>query len=180
MPPPRRRLVASALLIGGSLAIGNAPCWAQGPGSSGSLGGYGAVSSYANPGMGGGSPMIIPYSGTFEGFMPSRMGGGSALSFRSRPDAAIGSSRTSFRLRPLSGGMSAMSGGPGGFRGMGRAISPLGSRGRMVLGGGTGLGAMPRMRSAGGTSVMPPSIGYPFRQPPSLLAPSTSGTGMSM
>jgi hypothetical protein len=79
----------------------------------------------------------------------------------------------------LSGGMSAMSGGPGGFRAIGRATAPLGSR-RMGLGGGTGLGAMPRMRSTGGASVMPPSIGYPFRQPPSLLAPPTSGTGMSM
>jgi hypothetical protein len=180
MPIPRRRLVASVLLLGGSLAIGNPPCRAQGLGSSAPLGGYGAVSGYANPGMGGSSPMIIPYAGMFDGFMPSRMGGGSALSFRSRPNAALESSRTSFRLSPLSGGMSAMSGSPGGFRAIGRATSPLGSRGRMGLGGGTGLGSMPRMRSAGGASVMPPSIGYPFRQPPSLLGPSTSGTGMSM
>jgi hypothetical protein len=50
----------------------------------------------------------------------------------------------------------------------------------MGLRGGTGLGGMRRMPSTGGSSVMPPSIGYPFRQPPSLVAPSTSGNGMSM
>jgi hypothetical protein len=27
---------------------------------------------------------------------------------------------------------------------------------------------------------MPPNFGYPFRQPPSLLSPSSSGAGMSM
>jgi hypothetical protein len=45
----------------------------------------------------------------------------------------------------------------------------------MRLGGG-----MQRMSGAGRSGVMPPSIGYPFRQPPSLLAPSTPGMGMSM
>ncbi len=174
------RLWGEILLAGGSLSIGNSQCWAQGLGSSGSLGGYGTVSNSASPGMGGSSPMIIPYSGTFEGFMPSRMGGGSALSFQSRPTAAMGSNRTSFSLSPVSGGMTAMSSGPGGFRAGTRAMSPLGSRGRMGLGLGTGLGGMRRMPSVGGTSVMPPSIGYPFRQPPNLIAPSTSGTGMSM
>jgi hypothetical protein len=130
--------------------------------------------------MGGSGPMIIPYGGMFEGFMPSRMGGGSPFSFRSRPTAAMESARTSFSLSPLSGGMSSMSGGLGGSRAGTRAMSPLGSRGTMRLGGGTGLGGMQRMPSVGGTSVMPPSIGYPFRQPPSLVSPSTPGTGMSM
>jgi hypothetical protein len=124
--------------------------------------------------------MIIPYAGMFEGFMPSRMGGGSTLSFRSRPTAAMGSSRTSFSLSPLSGGMSAMSGGLGGTRAGARVMSPLGSRGTMGLGGGTGLGGMQRMPSVGGTGVMPPSISYPFRQPPSLVSPSAPGMGMSM
>jgi hypothetical protein len=50
----------------------------------------------------------------------------------------------------------------------------------MGLRSGTGLGGMLRMPSPGGSSVMPPSIGYPFRQPPSLVSPSTTGTGMSM
>jgi hypothetical protein len=50
----------------------------------------------------------------------------------------------------------------------------------MGLGGGTGLGGMQRMPSTGGTGVMPPSIGYPFRQPPSLVSPSSPVMGMSM
>jgi hypothetical protein len=174
------RFWVEILLAGGSLAIGNPACRAQVLGSSGSLGGYGAVSSDVSPGMGGGSPMLIPYSGTFEGFMPSRMGGGSPLSFRSRPTAAMGSPRTSFSLSPLTGGMSSMSGVPGGFRPGTRALSSLGSRGTTGLGAGTGLGGMRRMPRIGGTSVMPSSIGYPFRQPPNLVAPSISGTGMSM
>jgi hypothetical protein len=174
------RLWLGIFLAGRSLAIGNALCWAQDFGSSGSLGGYGAVSNSASPGLGGSSPMIIPYSGTFEGFMPSRMGGGSELSFRSRPTAAMGSPRPSFRLSPRSGGMSSLAGGPAGVRVGSRSIRPLGFRGGMGLGVGTGLGGMRRTPSVGGTSVMPPSIGYPFRQPPSLIAPSTSGTAMSM
>jgi hypothetical protein len=31
-----------------------------------------------------------------------------------------------------------------------------------------------------GPGVTPPSIGYPFRQPPSLLSPAAGGAGMSM
>jgi hypothetical protein len=44
---------------------------------------------------------------------------------------------------------------------------------------GLGTGTQ-RMSGPGGMNVMPPSIGYPFRQPPSLVAPSTPGMGMSM
>jgi hypothetical protein len=36
------------------------------------------------------------------------------------------------------------------------------------------------MPGAGRPSVMPPSFGYPFYQPPSLVVPSSSGAGMSM
>jgi hypothetical protein len=46
--------------------------------------------------------------------------------------------------------------------------------------GGTGLGGMRPMPGPGGTSVMPPNIGYPFRQPPSVVSPSSSGSQMSM
>jgi hypothetical protein len=41
-------------------------------------------------------------------------------------------------------------------------------------------GGMRRMPGAGGMGVMPPSIGYPFRQPPSLVGPPAPGMGMSM
>jgi hypothetical protein len=50
----------------------------------------------------------------------------------------------------------------------------------MGLGGGTGFGGVKRMPVAGGTSVMPPLIGYPFRQPPSVVSPAVMGSGMSM
>jgi hypothetical protein len=172
-----RRFSPGVLLIGWSLAICPRSASAQ---AYGSLGGYGAASNYVAPSMASSGPMVIPYGGMFEGFMPSRTGGGTTLSFRSRPTAAMSSSRTSFSLSPLSGGMSAMSGGPGFSRAGARAMSPIGPRGAMGLGGGTGLGGMQRMPGAGGTNVMPPSMGYPFRQPPSLVSPSATGTGMSM
>ena len=176
-----RKTLACAFAVGGGLAVGTSSASAQGYGTPGSLGGYGATSSFASSGMGGNSPMIIPYSGMFEGFMPGRMGGGSELAFRSRPTMTMGSNRTSFSLSPLSGGMSSMSGGTA--RGIGTGTRPMatfGSPGGMRLSGGTGLGGgMGRMSGAGRSSVMPPSIGYPFRQPPSLLSPSTS-IGMSM
>lgn len=138
--------------------------------STGSLGGYGAASSYSGLGMGGSTPMIIPYGGMFEGFMPSRMGGGGSLSLRSRPTAAMGSGRTSFSLAPMSGGMG---------RGLGartRMASPFGPPGGMGLGGGMGR----RAPGASGMGVMPPSLGYPFRQPPSLVPAPSSGSGMAM
>lgn len=156
-----------ALLAG--LALGGT-AEAQGPGSAGSLGGYGAAPVYSNPGMGGGGsgPMIIPYGGMFEGFMPSRMGGGSSLSYRSRPSAAMGSARTSFSLSPLSGSMGQNRGAR-----MGPAFGPPSG---LRLGGGMGQ----RPPGASGMGVMPPSLGYPFRQPPSLVPVTTPGAGMSM
>jgi hypothetical protein len=154
------------LVITASLLLG-LTSWAPAQGySPGTLGGYGAASTYANPSMGGGGPMVIPYGGMFEGFMPSRMGGGSALAFRSRPTAAMGSARTSFSLAPMSGGMGA---------GAGVRTRPMSG-----FGVGAGSGGMTRMRGPGGTSVMPPSFGYPFRQPPSLLSTPSPGAGMSM
>lgn len=159
-----RGTIAVVALGGMALLPGEAR--AQGPGS-GSLGGYGAASSYASAGMGGGGsgPMIIPYGGMFEGFMPSRMGGGNSLAYRPRPDATMGSARTSFSLSPLSSSM-AQGRGP-------RMASPLGSSGGMRLGGGMGQ----RSAGPGGMGVMPPSLGYPFRQPPSLVPASTPGAG---
>ena len=118
-------------------------------------------------GGGGSGPMIIPYGGMFEGFMPSRMGGGNSLAYRSRPDATMGAARTSFSLSPLSGAM--------GQRGP-RMASPFAAPGGTRLGGGMGQ----RPAGPGGMGVMPPSLGYPFRQPPSLVPAATPGSGMSM
>jgi hypothetical protein len=142
---------------------------AQFVGGGGSLGGYGASSGFSGAGMGGGGAMVIPYGGMTEGFMPGRLGGGSSLSFRPRPSAGMNASRSSSRLSTTTGGMTsttvgsrAMSGG------MGRGIGPGSFLSKPMGSGGAGPG------------VMPPSIGYPFRQPPSLLSPASGGAGMSM
>jgi hypothetical protein len=172
-----RRFWSGVFVLGSSLAIASSSASAQGYGS---LGGYWAASRYATPNVGDSSPMVIPYGGMFEGFMPSRMGGGSALSFRSRPTEAMGLSRTPFRLSPLLDGVSEMSGGMGGSRVGARGMSPLELRNAAGIGRAKGRGGMRPMSGAGGASVMPPSIGYPFRQPPRLVSPSTTGTGMSM
>jgi endoglucanase len=171
-----RLLSEWVFMIGVGSSIGASAARAQGFAPGGSLGGYGATSGYGMTGVGGGGAMVIPYGGMTEGFMPSRMGGGSPLAFRSRPTATMSSSRTSFSLSPASGGMSggmgrglglggrsAMSGSPGYGRGMG-----LGGRSSRLGSGGGGMG------------VIPPSIGYPFRQPPSPSSPSSTGAGMSM
>jgi hypothetical protein len=173
-------ILLATLVIGSGLAFAPTLASAQDYGSLGTLGGYGAASRYAMPGGGETSPMIVPYGGTFEGFMPGRMGGGSSLSFRSRPAAPMGAARSAFRLSPLPGGMSSMSGGGGGPRAGGRAMSSFISPGAMGLGVGPGRGGMKRMSGAGSPGVMPPSIGYPFRQPPSLDGPPAPGMGMSM
>ena len=108
------------LLIAGGLSLGSPAARAQGPGPSGSLGGYGGSMSDTGSGMGMGGP-VIPYAGRFGGFMPYRMGGGGSLSFQSRGTSAMGSARTSFSLSPMSGGMSSMSGGMGQGLGTGPA-----------------------------------------------------------
>jgi hypothetical protein len=164
----------SVVLSGVVLAILPPAVCAQGYDGPGALGGYGAAASGSSLGMSDRSPLVIPYGGQFSGFMPGRMGGGSTLSFRSRPDAVMGSGRTTFSLSPLSGGMSSMNGGANRYRPGAPATSRFGSRGA------TGLGGMRRMQGPGSTSVMPPSIGYPFRQPPSVTSPSSSASGMSM
>jgi hypothetical protein len=164
-----RALLAGVLIIGGGSAVETSSALAQAYGPSGPLGGFGAMSGDASPGMGGSSPMIIPYGGRFEGFMPGRMGGGGPLGFQPRSTALGESSRASFRLSPMSGGMGE------GFRARSRALSPFGPGGGMGLGGG-----MPRTRGPWPSGVMPPRIGYPFRQPPNLLNPTGPVAGMSM
>jgi len=151
----------SKTIIGGVacfLVAAASPLHAQNFGSR-SLGGYGGAE--AGMGMGGGT--VIPYNGSFGGFMPSRMGGAASLSFRPFARTDLEPPRASFRLSPMTGGASSMSGG-GFSSGMGEA----------------GLGGMPPTSGAAKMGVMPPSFGYPFRQPPSLLGPISAGAGMSM
>jgi hypothetical protein len=175
MRAPWRAFLASGLLIGAGLAVGPPSVRAQSLGSRSSLGGYGATPGNSLASMGVGGP-IIPYAGNFAGFMPVRTGGGSSLSFSSRGTWAMGSARTSFSLSPITGGMNSMSGGLGqGFGARSRSFPSFGSRSGM----GKGDGLRQQMPGSGSMSVMPPSFGYPFYQPPSLLTPSSSA-GMSM
>ena len=176
-----RAALAGAVLIGVGLASGATMAVAQEPGLGGILGGYGAMAGASGSPMGGGfnivdpgmgGNLIVPAAGglTSPMAMPSMSGGG--LSFRSRSSVAMYSARQSFTLDSM-GGMPRMAGGMGGRRPFTLSTGTL--SGGMGLGGG-----MRRMPAAGGMGVMPPSIGYPFRQPPSLLAPSSTGAGMSM
>jgi hypothetical protein len=147
---------------------------AQFAGGATPLGGYGAPTGVAGSGMGGG-PMVIPYGGMTEGFMPGRMGGGSSLSFRARPASTMSPTRAS-SIYSFPGGMSSAAGG------MGRATSSRSfmSNSMNFRGIGSGGSSFRLGSGGGGMGVMPPSIGYPFRQPPSLLSPSFGAAGMSM
>jgi hypothetical protein len=167
-----RTVLISAFWVAVSLTLGVSSAHAQSLGAGSSLGGYGgSMSGRFDSAIEMGTP-VIPYAGKFAGFMPYRMGGGGtgSLSFRSRESAQLGSMRTSFSLSSMSGGMKMESGA---------ALRPISSFGRP---GGTGLGGgmQPSMSGTLDMGVMPPSFAYPFRQPPSLVAPSASGMGTSM
>ena len=166
---------AVILVVGAFVGLKTSSATAQFASGGTPLGGYGAATGGAGSGMGGG-PMVIPYGGMTEGFMPGRMGGGSSLSFRARPTATMSPSRASSIFSPSSGGMSSVAGGMG--RGAGSRSSLSNSMNSRGIGSG---GSSFRLGSGGGgLGVMPPSIGYPFRQPPSLLSPSSGASGMSM
>ena len=118
-----------------------------------SLGGYGGSILDTRSEIGS-TATLIPYGGTFSGFMPYRMGGGRSLSFESRAQPDMGAGRSPFRLSPSL---------------IGRGLN-----------GSTPL-LTPRNQPLRGTgSVMPPNLGSPFRRPPSLTVPSSSSAGMSM
>jgi hypothetical protein len=161
------------MLIGVLAFVGGQVLGVSAARAQGSLGGYGGSMSNLDSGMGMGGP-IIPYAGKFGGFMPYRLGGSSSLSFQSRGTSTMGSMRTSFSLSPMSGGMSSRGGGMSQGFGV-RGSSFFGSPG--VMGSSGGKGQMP---GGSGMGVMPPSFAYPFRHPPSLVAPTGTGTGMSM
>jgi hypothetical protein len=161
------------LLAGLAWAIGTPRAYGQIVTTSRSLGGYGATSTSAMAGLGS-SSLVIPYAGSFSGFMPYRMGSGGAsgLSLSSRGTAVMQSSRTSFSLAPMSGGMGTR------FEPRTRSIGSFGTQSLRGVGG-SGSISQP-MGGAGNPGVMPPNFGYPFYQPPSLLSPGTSAAGMSM
>src|SRR4051812_10021480 len=76
-----RSLLTVLLMLGANLGVATFDARAQGPGPSGSLGGYGGSMTDVGSGMGMSGP-VIPYAGKFGGFMPYRMGGSSSLSFQ--------------------------------------------------------------------------------------------------
>ncbi len=117
---------------------------------------------------------MIPYAGSFGGFMPYRMSssGGSGLSFSTRGTPVMDSSRTSFSLAPMSSRMET------GFGVRTRSLELPGTQGPMGLGRG-GMMSQPT-GSVNKMSVMRPDFGYPFYQPPRLLSTASSGAGMSM
>lgn len=177
-----RKVSVIAIVVGVSVVLSSTSARAQDPGLGGILGGYGAMSGASGSSMGGGYNVVDPSGmggnvivpaggGSVAAMSPSMRGGG--LSFRPRSATTMYSARPTLVLDSMGGGMTRMGGGMGGRRPF--ALQPSSLTGGMGLGGG-----MRRMPAAGGMGVMPPSIGYPFRQPPSLLTPSTAGAGMSM
>jgi hypothetical protein len=177
-----RGIAASAICIGWILAVGGGRATAQEPGLGGILGGYGAMGGASGSYMGGGfnildpsgmgGSVIVPAAGGMRVSMSPGMRG-SGLFFRSRPSSEIYSGRLYFGLDSMGGSITRMGERMGGRRPF--TLQPSTLTGGMGLGGG-----IRRMPAAGAMEVMPPSIGYPFRQPPSLVSPSTAASGMSM
>ncbi len=169
-----RAILMGTVTLGAVLTFGVPTANAQG----GGLGGYGAMAGgtgFAICGSGSGTGMgagtVAPFGGRFGAAMPSNMAGGGGLSFRPRPSASMSNTRTAFTIGPMGGGMSVAMG-----QGSGRRPFVLPDLGPSGLAG----GMRRQMPAAGSLGVMPPSFGYPFRQPPSLVAPSAPGAGMSM
>ena len=144
---------------------------AQEVGSWGSLGGYGGSILNMGEGKVGGGP-VLPYGGSFTGFMPYRMARGGNLGFEARSGAFMPQARSSLSLAPMASASILPQ-----ASGMGRGSSP-------PAGGGVGSsmnGISRTQGSAGmGSGVMPPNLGYPFRPPTRLLRPGRPGVGMSM
>jgi hypothetical protein len=163
-----RAVLVGIITFGAVLASGTPAAMAQG----GGLGGYGAMAdgsaTYGGGGASSGMGAVAPFGGRFGAAMPSSsMGGGGGLSFRPRSSATMSGTRTAFTIGPMDGGMG---------QGSGRRpfiLQDYGSAGRSSL----GAGMRQRMPATSGMGVMPPSIGYPFRQPTS---PSSGVAGTSM
>jgi hypothetical protein len=150
----RRALLPGLLIILSAMSALASPAQAQSPGSSSS-----------------GGTTYLPYSG---GFVPYT--GGTAGGLGGQPGMAGPVGRIS--TNPPSMG-SAMA-GLGGSRG---AITPLRPLGISGSGMGMGAGLVPRRpfpMGGMGTMARPPVGNYPFRIPPSLVAPGVSAAGMTM
>ena len=160
-----RHVFGIAILFGAGLPLCSPSARAQQP----SLGGYGAMSSGSGSAMSGN--VIVPLGGGSAASMGPGMKS-AGLSFRPRPTADMSSPRPTLSMDSM-GGMSRTGGGMGGRRSF--TLQPSTLTSGASLGGG-----MRRMPGASGMGVMPPNFSYPFRQPGSLLLPSSAGTGMGM
>jgi hypothetical protein len=177
-----RRFLVAVIVVGASAAASGGVARAQDPGLGGVLGGYGAMTGTSAASMGGGTSIVDPSGmggnvvvpvarGSVPAMSPSMRGAG--LSFRSRSSAALYSARPSFTLDSMRRGMPGMAGGMSTRRPFELQSGTF--TGGMGLGGG-----MRRGPASKGMGVMPPRIGSPFRQPPSLVTPAGPGAGMSM
>ncbi|WP_165232507.1 hypothetical protein [Aquisphaera insulae] len=128
--------------------------------------------------LGGTSPTYVPFGGLMGGFVPYTPGpsGGLGVAAPMREPSA----------RVPGAGMGAMGSNSGARLGMpSGALTPLApiGTGSGRTGGMSGMsGLAPRAGTARPMGGMnrPPVGGYPFRQPPSLLGPSSSAPAMSM
>lgn len=170
MLKPMRRSLRPFFVLGAWLAIAPAVGRAQEAGLGVRLGGYGAMWSPYEPSMGGNyniigsfgmGNVIVPASGS-PGAAASLGMSGDRLAFRGMSAAAMYASTPSFSSSSLS------------RRKLSFALE--GSSLSAGMGSSAGGKRMPVRSSMG---VMPRSIGYPFRRPPSLIS-TPAGAGMSM
>ncbi|MEO6808154.1 MAG: hypothetical protein ABI353_03460 [Isosphaeraceae bacterium] len=153
----RQAILSTGFVVGASLSFVGSSAHAQGTG----LGGYGAREG-GGPSAGAGGSSVAAFGGRFGAEIPSG-GTSGGLSFRSRQPALMNSTRTTFSIGPMGGGTSS---------GLGRRRFVL--EGLDASGGlGPGGGIRRRTSAASPPRVMPPNFGSPFRQPPSLVAPSS-------
>ena len=126
---------------------------------------------------GAGSSSYLP-SGSMGGFVPFTPGPGQGLGVMSRPGLVGGG------MPEASMGMLGQRSSLGLPRGALTPMVPIGVKGRGGMGqGGMSGGAVRRSAPSGGSMGgmgRPPVGSYPFRIPPSLFGPATSGPAMAM
>lgn len=123
----------------------------------------------------GGGSSYLPYGANMSGFIPYTPGPGGGLGAQPRM-SPVSSARPPIVGAGMGGGMGVQLGQPR------SAIAPLRPISAMGMGGG-GLirrapAAAPAMGGGMGGTSRPPVGGYPFRQPPSLVSPSTPAMSM--
>ena len=172
-----RKLFCSAvafLLLSGLGGLLPSRLHAQGLQSgAGSLGGFGGSVLEMGGSLGAGLT-VLPYSGSYGGFMPYRMARGGDLGFENRSSGFMRESRSSLTPGPMTGVSGAAQ-----SSGMGITSSRP-----MVGSAGPAMPSTSSFRGSGTagmrSGVMPPDLGYPFRPPTRFLRQAQAGAGMSM